>query len=184
LIVDVENRLISAVDPNSTVLFEYDDAGRRFEKSHNGTVRHYLYDGVDLIAVYDDADNLIQRYVHGPGVDEPLVWYDYDIQGTLQAKRWFYADHQGSIIATANTSGSTDHRSTPTHHSESLRKQGLRCFAIPGKCGMRRHNWLITRHGIIHQREDGFFQPIQLVISTALIYMRMLLTIRLILLIQ
>ncbi|MER2506795.1 MAG: hypothetical protein ABTQ24_12955 [Azonexus sp.] len=54
-----------------------------------------LYDGVDLIAEYDSASTVLRRYVHGHGVDEPLLWYEG--AGTT-SKTWLYADHQGSIV--------------------------------------------------------------------------------------
>ena len=40
------------------------------------TTRNQLYDGVDMVADYDGADVMMRRYVHGPGVDEPLVVYE------------------------------------------------------------------------------------------------------------
>ena len=62
------------------------------------------YDGVDLVAEYNSAGTLLRRYVHGPGVDEPLVWYE----GTGTAnKSWLYADHLGSVVATANSAGTS-----------------------------------------------------------------------------
>jgi hypothetical protein len=52
--------------------------------------------------LYDGAGNLLRRYVHGPGIDEPLVWYE----GTgTTSQTWLYADHQGSVVATANSAG-------------------------------------------------------------------------------
>ncbi|MDO9164301.1 MAG: RHS repeat-associated core domain-containing protein, partial [Methylococcaceae bacterium] len=45
-----------------------------------------------------------RRYVHGPGVDEPLVWYEGAV---TTAKTWLYSDHQGSIVATANSAGTS-----------------------------------------------------------------------------
>jgi RHS repeat-associated protein len=45
-----------------------------------------------------------RRYVHGPGTDEPIVWYEGP--GTT-AKNWLYADHLGSIVATANATGAS-----------------------------------------------------------------------------
>ena len=64
-----------------------------------------LYDATDLIAEYDAAGTTIQRrYVHGPGTDEPIVWYEGS--GTT-AKHWLYADHLGSIVATANATGAS-----------------------------------------------------------------------------
>jgi RHS repeat-associated protein len=57
------------------------------------------------VAEYDTSTSAIQRrYVHGPGVDEPLVWYEGP--GTT-AKSWLYADPLGSIIATANAAGAS-----------------------------------------------------------------------------
>ena len=61
-----------------------------------------LYDGVNLIAEYDAANILQRRFVHGPGVDEPLVQYE---GVTTTNKSWFYADHQGSVVATADSAG-------------------------------------------------------------------------------
>jgi RHS repeat-associated protein len=67
----------------------------------------YLYDGDDLVAEYTTTGagagaTLARRYVHGPGIDEPIVWYE---GSTLGDKRYFHADHQGSIIAVADSSG-------------------------------------------------------------------------------
>ena len=42
--------------------------------------------------------------MHGPGADEPLVWYEG--AGTT-AKGWLYADHLGSIVAVANGAGAS-----------------------------------------------------------------------------
>jgi hypothetical protein len=42
--------------------------------------------------------------VHGPGVDEPLVWYEGAGVGAAN-RRWFLANHQGSIIAVADSGG-------------------------------------------------------------------------------
>ena len=39
-------------------------------------------------------------------MDEPLVWYEGPGTGATANKNWLYADHLGSIIATANASGS------------------------------------------------------------------------------
>ena len=65
-----------------------------------------LYDGVDLVAEYDAANVLQRRYVHGPGVDEPLVVYE-GATTAATAKSWLYADHLGSIIGTANATGTS-----------------------------------------------------------------------------
>lgn len=38
-----------------------------------------FYDGDRLIAEYDGSGALKRRYVHGAGVDEPLLWYEGDV---------------------------------------------------------------------------------------------------------
>jgi RHS repeat-associated protein len=79
----------------------YDPLQRLFQVSGASTTR-MLYDGESLIAEYDGSNSLQRRYVHGPGVDEPLVWY----QGTGTSDRRFYhADERGSIVATSDSSG-------------------------------------------------------------------------------
>ena len=45
-----------------------------------------------------------RRYVHGPGVDEPLVWYE---GAGNTAKNWIYTNHLGSVVALANNTGTS-----------------------------------------------------------------------------
>jgi len=97
---DVENRLVSSSNGAALV---YDPLGRLFQVSSptTGTTR-LLYDGDALVAEYDEGGALQRRYVHGVGADVPLVWY----QGaTLSDRRYLHADHQGSIIAVADSGG-------------------------------------------------------------------------------
>jgi RHS repeat-associated protein len=66
----------------------------------------FAYDGPDMIAEYleDEAGiTFLRRYVHGPGDDEPLVWYEGS--GTAD-RRWLMADERGSIIGITNGAGS------------------------------------------------------------------------------
>ena len=51
------------------------------------------YDGLALVEEYSNT-TLVHRYVHGPGMDEPLIWYD---QGNN--RRYLHADERGSIVA-------------------------------------------------------------------------------------
>ena len=68
------------------------------------TTLNKAYDGQDLVAEYDAAGTLQRRWVHGPGVDEPLVAYE----GTTTAnKSWLYADHLGSIVGAADAAGTS-----------------------------------------------------------------------------
>jgi len=99
-VYDVENRLIGG--PNGTVLV-WDPMGRLFQSSSNSyPATRYLYDGDKLIAEYDDQGAMLRRYVHGDGVDNPLVWYE---GATTAVPQYLYADHQGSIVARTDASG-------------------------------------------------------------------------------
>ena len=60
------------------------------------------YDGDSLIAEYDVMNALLRRYVHGPGADAPLVWYEGN--GTTN-RRWLIPDERGSIIAVTDDTG-------------------------------------------------------------------------------
>lgn len=91
-----ENRLITG--PGVTL--HYDPLGRLRHSSAGS--QEMRYDGAMLAAEYDSAGSLLRRYVHGPGTDEPLVWYEG--AGTAD-RRWLHADERGSIIATSNPSG-------------------------------------------------------------------------------
>jgi RHS repeat-associated protein len=57
-----------------------------------------------LVGEYDGAGTLLRRYVHGPNVDEPLVWYE---GSGLTDRRAMRADHQGSVIALTSSAGAS-----------------------------------------------------------------------------
>jgi RHS repeat-associated protein len=94
-VYDAENRLVST---SSGATLTYDPLGRLFQVNGPSGVTQFLYDGDRLVAEYDSAGTLTNGYVHGPGADEPLLWYP---AGGEQA-RWYHRDHQGSVLATAN----------------------------------------------------------------------------------
>jgi RHS repeat-associated protein len=95
----VENRLTSA--PGGTGL-AYDPLGRLAQVTQGATTTRFEYLGSHLIAERNASGTLLRRYVHGPGEDEPLVWYE----GTGTAdRRFLHADERGSIIAVSNSTG-------------------------------------------------------------------------------
>jgi len=106
---DTENRLISANIPSTVTAasLTYDPLGRlrNYAVTVNGTgsVTSFLYDGDRLSGEYDGSGNLLRRYIHGPGTDEPLVW----LEGPMASAtvNYLHADHQGSIIAWSTSSG-------------------------------------------------------------------------------
>ncbi|MHB1185889.1 MAG: RHS repeat-associated core domain-containing protein [Desulfobulbia bacterium] len=99
---DLENRLTKASkigDHGSrSISFKYDPFGRRIEKKVEETGHHrsearittYVYDNEDIILEISGKNT--SRYVHGPGIDEPLA---------MEQKRntyFFHADGLGSIV--------------------------------------------------------------------------------------
>ena len=80
----------------------YDPLGRLGISSGVSNYYKFDYQGQSLVAEYDISNALLRRYVHGPGIDEPLVWYEGS--GTSE-RRWFHADERGSIISVSNASG-------------------------------------------------------------------------------
>lgn len=101
---DTENRLLSASGQHVASL-QYDPLGRLEAIESNGTHTRFLYDGDALVAEYNGSGTVIKRYVHGSGIDEPLV--EYHGSGVNNASRRFlHANQQGSIIAVSNNTGS------------------------------------------------------------------------------
>ncbi|MDX9838917.1 MAG: RHS repeat-associated core domain-containing protein, partial [Azoarcus sp.] len=101
---DTDNKLKSAAKTGYSATLTYDAEGRLDTTTLAGVVTALRYDGTDLVAEYNSAGTLVRRYVHGPGVDEPLVWYEGT--GTTD-KRWLYADHLGTIVGQANAAGTS-----------------------------------------------------------------------------
>lgn len=80
------------------VSLSYDPMLRLYELA--GT--RFQYDGGDLTGEYNAAGARVKRYVHGPGVDEPLV--EYDANGN---RRWLHADERGSVVAITDASSAS-----------------------------------------------------------------------------
>lgn len=96
---DAENRLVTA--SNGTEL-TYDPLGRLWQVSGPVGTTQFLYDGDQLTAEYDGGGNLLRRYVHGTGEDDPMLWYE---GGGLGDRRSLQADHEGSIVSVASAGG-------------------------------------------------------------------------------
>lgn len=104
---DLDNRLVSgSTGLFSTVSLAYDAEGRlRQTVEPNGIgslTTNMLYDDTKLVAEFDSSGNILRRYIHGSGADNPLVWYEGS--GTTN-KNWLYPDQLGSVVATANAAG-------------------------------------------------------------------------------
>jgi RHS repeat-associated protein len=95
-----ENLLTGAT---GSIALAYDPALRLYQTSGgaSGTTR-LAYDGSDLIAEYNSSNAMLRRYVHGPGTDEPIAWYEGS--GTTD-RRFLHQDERGSVVAVTNSSG-------------------------------------------------------------------------------
>ena len=78
----------------------HDMLGRLRQLSAEGVTLDY--DGSQMVAEYDYSGPLLRRYVHGAGVDEPLVWYE---GAGVADRRFLHADERGSIVAITDSAG-------------------------------------------------------------------------------
>ncbi|WP_212597920.1 RHS repeat domain-containing protein [Sphingopyxis granuli] len=82
----------------------YDPLGRLYETVKSPATTRFLYDGAAMIGEYDGSNAVQRRYVHGPGVDNPIVWYEGS--GTSD-RRFLMADERGSIVSVTDSAGAT-----------------------------------------------------------------------------
>jgi RHS repeat-associated protein len=101
---NANDSLVSASKAGLAATLKYDALGRLRQSVIGAATRNLVYSGPKLAVEYDGAGNVLNRYVHGPGMDEPLVAYQGE---NTAAKSWLYADHSGSIVAQANASGAS-----------------------------------------------------------------------------
>jgi len=100
---DAENKLIRVASLDKIVNYKYDGLDRRIEKEVTETaattVTQYIYDGEDILVELDGSNNIVARYTHGPGIDEPLI--------TERAGQSFFyhADGLSSITELTDTTG-------------------------------------------------------------------------------
>lgn len=78
--------------------FSYDPIGRRVEKVAGTVTTAYIYDGEDVLG--EEASGAAYRYIHGPGIDEPLARVNASGGVTF-----LHTDGLGSIVGTTNQSG-------------------------------------------------------------------------------
>jgi RHS repeat-associated protein len=99
-----ENRL--ATGPSGVTLY-YDPTGRlsRLTQGANSTKFEHL--GPRLVIERNGSTNaILRRYVHGPGDDEPVVWYE-GAGVAATAMRYLHTDERGSVIAVSSSTGAS-----------------------------------------------------------------------------
>jgi len=94
-----ENQLKTG--PGSAAL-SYDPMGRLYQVTQGAGTTRLGYDGLDRIAEYDAANAAQRRYIHGPGIDNPITWYEGS--GTT-TRRFLSSDERGSVIAVTDSAG-------------------------------------------------------------------------------
>lgn len=97
---DASNRLVTVADGTSAASFAYDSRNRQVVRTINGVTTYLLYDGWNLIAEYDATGALVQKYIHGPRVDEIVA--KIDSSGTAV---YYHHDGLGSTAALTSAAG-------------------------------------------------------------------------------
>jgi RHS repeat-associated protein len=87
--------------------YQYDDSGRRIQKVSGTTTTSYLYDGDAIHAEWNGSisGNPAAAYVHGAGIDEPLLRLTGTTNSPSATQAAYLQDGLGSVIGTANASG-------------------------------------------------------------------------------
>jgi len=78
------------------------DALDRLNQVTGTNVTRFLYEGQQIIAEYNGSGALQRRYIPGPGLDNPYVWFEGTGTASSTA-RWFLGNAFGSIIAVGST---------------------------------------------------------------------------------
>lgn len=87
---DAANRLIEAEGPEGTVVYAYAPNGARVTRAEDGETTRFVFDHEDVVFELVDG-KVAARYLHGPGIDEPLAiergedsaFYHADALGTV-----------------------------------------------------------------------------------------------------
>lgn len=98
-LIRIEQRASAADLPTIVASYRYDGLGRRVERTVDGITRRYVYDSEDIALELDENNNLLARYVHGPGLDRPLAME----QGPQSL--YYLTDSLGSTTELVDASG-------------------------------------------------------------------------------
>ena len=144
---DVENRLIAASGAKTANLI-YDPLGRLYEVNQGGAAKtRFIYDGDALVLEYDQLGSIQHRYVHGNGVDDPLVWYNGSAVNATN-RRQMFANWQGSISAITDATGNA------------IQVNAYDAYGIPNATNIGRFQYtgqiLIPEIGIYHYKARAY----------------------------
>jgi RHS repeat-associated protein len=86
------------------ITYKHDVHGQRVEKKVDGYSTRYVYDGPHVIAEYDGNNNLLRKYIYGPGMDQPICMIEVT---DANATYYYHFDDLGSVVALSDSDGDT-----------------------------------------------------------------------------
>ena len=113
---DARNRLLGISAPGRSALFAYDTGGRRSQKTIDGQVTGFRYDGADIVR--EITAGTVADYVNGPRIDEPLL------RTQTGGASYYAADPLGNVLALTTGSGNIATEYTYTPFGEALASGG------------------------------------------------------------
>lgn len=117
---DTENHLISATKTGVSASYVYDPLHRQAQKVVGSAKTRFIYSGWQRIADYDGVAGTLQnRYVYGPGLDDPMVQVS-----SAGVVTFFHQGRQGSVVAITNSSGVVSNRYAYSPFGESANMAG------------------------------------------------------------
>nr|WP_136252607.1 RHS repeat-associated core domain-containing protein [Ningiella ruwaisensis] len=152
---DIENRLTQVQGSKNANLY-YDPKERLIRINSGGTNTYFVYDGDALIAEYNHSQAMTKRYIHGSGVDQPLVYFDGSSTSTSSAK-YLHANHQGSIIALSDYNGNK--LAINTYDAFGIAQNGISGrFAYTGQLWLQEIGLYYYKARIYHPKLGRFMQ--------------------------
>ncbi len=98
-------RVLDSTGDVEIVRFEYDALGRRVIETASGQTEEFIYDGDDIVIVFDGTGAVNREYVHSDVPDHPILLRlggDQDL--------YYQVDGLGSVIALTDASGAVVER--------------------------------------------------------------------------
>jgi len=88
----------------NVITYVYDAEGRRIEKKYDGVTQvKFVYAGDQIVAEYDASDNLLRKYIYGPGIDEPVCMIEES--GGYEGTYYYHYDALGSVVMLTDEEG-------------------------------------------------------------------------------
>ncbi|MFC1636903.1 RHS repeat-associated core domain-containing protein, partial [Planctomycetota bacterium] len=103
LVSALASTLVSNPGDWQNITYKHDVHGRRVEKKVDGYTTRYVYDGDHIIAEYDGNNNLLRKYIYGPGIDEPIAM----IEAADDETYYYHHDALDSVVALSDSLGET-----------------------------------------------------------------------------